>query len=166
MAFEIDASAFDTEDQAREGGRMQPGTYHVRVTGWDDSFERFDKIVATFDILAGTTPEQEGRQHIEYFAVSEKAMPRLVMVTIAAGAIKPGEVKDVQPGDMLGRELFIVLDKQKAKDGKVYTNITWDGFYSMDHPDMASVPQLIESMPRAEAEQSEPVVEEDDLSDL
>lgn len=147
----LDASGFENEDDAHAGDRPLPGQYHVRVIAVDDSMEKYDKIIVEFAVLAGTVPGQEDKKQTEYFATSDKATPRLMLLALATGLIKVGEQKAIyfssetgtpQWMDILGRELVIALDKKEGQDGKEYVNITWDGLWSLSNPSVADVPRF------------------------
>ncbi len=141
MGVEIDATGVASEEDTHGSNRPVPGKYHVRIDHWDDTFEQTDKVVATFVVLAGTVPGQEGTEHREWFATSDAAMPRLRCVCIATGAVPFGRVMQVEAADMEGRELVIKLIDKEGTDGKIYTNITWDGMWSLGNPAVASVPR-------------------------
>lgn len=146
MSIRLDAGDFANEDDAHVGDRPLPGQYHVRVTKVEEKVfgteegESRNTIVVDFEVLAGTVPGQEGKVTTEYFALTEKAMPRLMMFALATGLIQPGEHKEVEPTDATGRELIVKLDENK-RDGKKYINVTYDGMWSLSNPAVADVPR-------------------------
>lgn len=141
MTIPLDASGFADEDDAHVSNRPKPGNYHVEVVEVDDTFEKVDKVVVEFKVLAGTVPGQEGLQCREYFAVTEKALPRLMMFALAVGVLKPGEKKDVDFTEAVGGQFIVALSENTGKDGKSYINVTYDGMWSLLNPAVADVPR-------------------------
>ena len=141
MGIDTDATGLASEDDAHRGNAPKPGMYHVLIAEVNDTFDKFDKVIVEFIILAGTVPGQEGLKLTEFFATTEKAMPRLVTLAIATGLLQPGERREVEFTDAIDREIIIKVDERKGQDGKVYTNITWDGMWSLNHPTVAEVPR-------------------------
>lgn len=141
MGVDLDASDCETEDDAHESNRPKPGSYHVEVLAVDDTFEKFDKIIVDFKVLNGTVPGQKGKVQTEFFATTEKALPRLKMFAMAVGLLQPGERKEVEFADALGALLVITVDEKVGQDGKSYVNTVWDGFWSLDNPAVVDVPR-------------------------
>ena len=139
MPTDVDNSGCESEDDARRN-EPKPGQYHVRITGFNDTFEKVDKIIVTMEVLAGTVPGQEGKEHTEFFPTTEAAMPRLNLLGMVTGVVPPGQRGSLDDSNMVGRQLVIVLE-QRERDGRSYTNITWDGMYSLGNKEVAAVPK-------------------------
>jgi hypothetical protein len=108
-----------SEDDISGFQRPLPGRYHVVVKHVDESFKKFDKVVVDFEVLAGTVPGMEGREITEFFACTEKAVPRLQRLALCLGVLRPGEAeRDVEFSDAVGRDLVIEVEENK------YTNKT------------------------------------------
>ena len=115
----VGAQNVKSEDDISGFQKPLPGRYHVVVKHVDETFEKFDKIVIDFEVLAGTTPGQEGREVTEFFACTEKAIPRLQRLALCLGLLRPGEAdRDVEFTDAVGRDLVIEVEENK------YTNKT------------------------------------------
>lgn len=136
----LNASNVKNEDDVQGFDRPLPGRYHVAITDVDESLEKFDKVIVDFEILAGTTPGQEGKRQTEFYACTEKAAPRLLRLALITGVIEGGQNKDVAFSPAIGQELVIELETQKSKtDGKEYTNVSFLGMWSCNNPEVADV---------------------------
>ena len=151
MAFNVDASGFESETDAQTNS-PKPGQYHVQVVKWDDSFEKTEAIIAEFVVLNGTTPGQAGKRHTEFFATGSKnedpqkrakgtefCLQRIATCAMAAGALKPGERKAIEPADMLGHELVILLEEE-VYNNKTRVRIPFCQMWPAHHADVADVP--------------------------
>jgi hypothetical protein len=139
----LDGQDVKSEDDIQGNTRPEEGRYHVVVKDVDESFEKFDKIIIEFEVLAGTTPGQEGRTLSEFFAVTEKAIPRLKRFALCVGLVKPGDPeRDVSFLDAVGRDLVIEVVKKKGKDDKEYSNVDYMGMWSTGNEAVADVPKL------------------------
>ncbi|KKN80822.1 hypothetical protein LCGC14_0326280 [marine sediment metagenome] len=153
MPIKLDASGFESEDDAHGTPRPKPGQYHVKVLRADDTFVKIEKVIVEFKVLNGTVPGQQGTQFTEFFGVAskdedickrpektKKMLERLRVFAIACRLLKIGEKKDVDFADAEGAELIVVAEEQIDK-GKKYTKIPWDSMWTLDHPDVANVPR-------------------------
>lgn len=108
------AKTVQSEDDIQGNARPLPGRYHAIVKHADDSFEKFDKVIVEFQVLAGTTPGQEDRCISEFFATTEKAMPRLQRLALCTGLLNPGEEeKDISFSEAEGRQLVIEVEENR-----------------------------------------------------
>lgn len=116
----LGAKDIQSEDDISGGNRPLPGRYHLNVKEVDETMDKFDKVIVEFEVLAGTTPGQEGRTFQEYFALTEKAIPRLQRLAIVLGLIKPGDPEtDVSFSVGIGRQLVgEVEENDYEKDGQ------------------------------------------------
>lgn len=142
----LGATNVQSEDDIQGNARPLPGRYHAIVKEVDESMEKVDKIIVEFEVLAGTTPGQEGRVVTEYFAVTEKAIPRLQRLAVTLGLLKPGEDdRNVLFSDAIGRDLVIEVEPNEYtnKEGKEVktVRVTYLGFWSTGNKAVADVPK-------------------------
>lgn len=140
------ATNIKSEDDISGGKRPLPGRYHCVVKHVDESFEKVDKVVVTFEVLAGTTPDQQGREIVEYYACTEKALPRLTRLAIVTGVLQPGEAeRDVEFTPAIGAHLVVEVEENKytKQDGtEVETvRIGYMGMWSLGNDEVKEVPK-------------------------
>ena len=142
----IGAQQVKSEDDISGYQKPLPGRYHVVVKHVDESFEKFDKIVVDFEVLAGTMPGMEGRELSEFFACTDKAISRLQRLALCLGLLTPGEAdKDVEFGDGVGRDLVIEVEENnytKADGTKVNSvRVGYLGMWSTANEAVKDVPK-------------------------
>jgi len=135
-----------SEDDISGFQRPLPGRYHVVVKNVDESFEKFDKVIVDFEVLAGTVPNQEGRELPEFFSCTDKAIPRLQRLALCLGLLTPGEPdRDVEFADAVGRDLVIEVEENNYKDrsGKEVNGVRvgYLGMWSTGNEAVADVPK-------------------------
>lgn len=117
------------------------GRYHVVVSNVDATCVKFPKaIVVEFEVLAGTTPGQVGRKHLEFMSLAEAAQDRLLRLALAIGILLPGEERDVVFGEAIGKQIVIQLEDHTYQ-GKTTRRIPFAGFWPLDHKDHLDVPR-------------------------
>lgn len=148
--MELNGQGYKKPDQS--SGMYEPplaGRYHARVKAADDSGTNPKypgKIMVEFEVLAGTTPNQEGKT-ISLFVDTTRArnIERLVHLAIVLGLMKPNEKKDVQFIEALGRDCVIEAQDNEYTDKtgvqRKTRQIAWVGFWPVDDPDVADVPK-------------------------
>ena len=142
----IGANNVKSEDDISGFQRPLPGRYHVVVKHVDESFEKFDKIVVDFEVLAGTVPDQQGRELPEFFSCTDKAIPRLQRLALCVGLLKPGQPEaDVEFTDAVGRDLVIEVEENnyKTKEGKEVNSVRvgYLGMWSTANEAVKDVPK-------------------------
>jgi hypothetical protein len=135
-----------SEDDISGFQRPLPGRNHVIVKHVDETFEKFDKVIVDFEVLAGTVPNQEGRELPEFFACTEKAIPRLQRLALCVGLLRPGEPdRDVEFTEAVGRDLVIEVEENNYKDktGKEVNGVRvgYLGMWSTGNEAVADVPK-------------------------
>ena len=151
-----------SESDVQGSQRPLPGLYHVVVKDalaewkvdadnggktWEECEEdNAERLNILFEVLAGTTPGQEGREIRERFYVSEKAMPRLTRLALATGLLLPGEgEKEVVFAESVGRQCVVELvpNKYKDRDGndKETVQVAFLGIWSLVNPEVKDVPK-------------------------
>ena len=162
----LGATNVQSEDDIQGNARPLPGRYHAIVKEVDESMEKVDKIIVEFEVLAGTTPGQEGRVVTEYFAVTEKAIPRLQRLAVTLGLLKPGEDdRNVLFSDAIGRDLVVEVEPNEYtnKDGKEVktVRVTYLGFWSTGNKAVADVPKYsaVAQAPTQQQQQAPPAAD-------
>lgn len=147
MGLNLSAKGAKSESEIGSG-KPAKGRYLAVVKSVNEEMDKDDKIVIDFETLAGTTPDQRGKILTEYFATSEKAIPRLTRLAMCTSLLKPDEVKDVSFMPAIGRYLFIEVEDHgyKDKNGKdVETvRVSFSGMWSIGNPDVADLLQVPE----------------------
>ena len=126
------------------------GRYHVVVAKVDEDGGEWGEMVVDFEVLAGTTPNQEGLKHREYFQKTIKAMSRIHTLAIALGMITPDELKRCQAE---GRSPSYDFEAQKGKhlcigitddeyNGKVRQKVNFD-LFRIDSAKVANWPKNV-----------------------
>lgn len=149
MAVKLGAKNVQSEDDLG-GNRPLPGRYHVMVQHADDSMEKMDKVIVEFQVLAGTTPGQEGKTATEMFALTDKAIQRLQRLAMCTGLLKPGdEDHEIDFAAAEGRQLVIELaERSYEKDGqkKTIVALTFNGMWSLNNQAVADVPKNLDAI--------------------
>ena len=131
-------------------GPPEPGSYHVIVTNVDASTQKFDGIGVTFQVLAGTVEDMEGRTLNQRFLFNKETgdyQESHVRLALAAGLIEPDSEGEVDWGDLVGRQLVIGVERRLGKDKegneKEYTNVGNYGLdvWSIGNAEVANVPK-------------------------
>ena len=135
-----------SEDDVQGTKFPKPGRYHVVVQRVDESFEKSDKIIVTFAVLAGTLPGQEDSEITEWFSTNEKALPRVKRFALADCVLKPGdEEREVTFAAAKGRDLVVEVEENfyttKGGVAKKGVRIPWVSFWSTQNPAVADVPK-------------------------
>lgn len=125
-----------------------PGRYHVKVEEVDDTFRDADSLVVVFDILAGTTPGQEGKQFKEFIGVQGKAAKRSLRFARAIDLIQSADLGKPARIDFKraeGRQLVVDVEPHKYTNRKgkdVDTvRVEFMGFHSVFSQAVESVPK-------------------------
>lgn len=150
--FRMDASG-DESYQKVGGGftRLPAGRYHVEIVDVDESMSKHqDKVLVTFEVLAGTQPGFNAKKHTEFFSISEQAMDRLKRLAMVCELIKPGEVKEVSFADAIGSTLVIEMvphSYKSEKTGKTVetTQLGFGAFWQEGDAEVKDVPRGISS---------------------
>jgi len=148
----LNAAAVKSEDDVSGFQKPLPGRYHVAVKHVDESFEKFDKVLIDFEVLAGTVPDQAGRELTEFFSVTEKALPRLQRLALCIGLLQPGEAdKEIDFTAAIGSQLVIEIEENKYTDRKTGkevegVRVAYLGMWSLNNAAVADVPKAADVM--------------------
>lgn len=165
------AQGIQNEDDIQGNSRPVPGRYHVgckdvefsRKVPVENDPEKFkyekceesdpdcSRISVTFEVLAGTTPGQVGRELVDHFHITEKALPRLQRLALSTGLLKPGEPeREVSFSDIVPKQLVIevVANKYKNLQGQDVDSVRVDylGLWSVSNKAVEDVPKCKESL--------------------
>lgn len=146
MALNLDARSDDSYESIGGFTKLPAGRYHVEIVEVDESQEKHDKILVTFEVLAGTIPDCAGKRHTEFFGLTEAAIDRLKRLAMVCDLIKPGEEKDVSFEDAVGQDLiveFVLNEYMSKKTGEEVktTQMGYGGFWKTDNSEVKEVPR-------------------------
>lgn len=172
--------SLDTATELSSGGNhcSLKGKYHFSVSEVlteTKKGESIDGFACELDILAGTTPGQEGKTMLIYFnnpsGTSEEARRIAQQLQtaffIAVGIIdktKLGESAEVELTDAVSRQFVMEVEPKKEKDAEGNYTVTSDKFmracysncYHVDDPDVAKVPKNADALEMIPAELRRP----------
>jgi hypothetical protein len=155
MVIEYNYDDFDPDKIGGQFDTVAPGRYHVMVAalaeegGYDNA-----SMVVDFDILAGTTPNQEGKQHREYIdRTSKPGTSKAMSFYCAVGITTVAELKKLieekrnpafDPMLAVGRQLCIEIQKEEWTDKKSgepkSANKIGFRYFGIDSPKAAGIP--------------------------
>lgn len=146
-----------------------PGRYHVVIEEVDESCEKYDAVIVDFTVKAGNKPDQEGKQLREFFSIKEKARDRLSRLAMCIGLLQPGEEKDVNFTEGVGRHLVIEVEAgtyEKDGETKNKVSISYAGMWSIGNKKVADVPKDAQALaasgqvkPKSSGERAEQATE-------
>jgi hypothetical protein len=145
---------FDPEAIDRIG--PEEGCYHFAVVAVDEDGGRSGEMILDLEVLAGTTPGQEGRVHREYLTRTIKAMKRFHSLAIALGFVTVDQLKAMKESGerpaydftkAVGRQICaeIVSDTYQGKT-KLKCGFN---FYHPTHPRVEKWPKNAAMLKRA-----------------
>jgi hypothetical protein len=152
--MDYDDMFLDDVDPGKIGGNYPaPGRYHGIVRAIDPNDPQTGKLVVDVEILAGTTPEQEGRVQRLFFAhqgsspnATAAAKRKKLTLAIALGLTSREEIAKAKAEGKplrldfrfgIGREfLFEVVYNEKTKSK---TSVDW-GMWPLGAPEAADIP--------------------------
>lgn len=146
MALSFDARGDDSYESIGGFTKLPAGRYHVEIVEVDESQEKQEKILVTFEVLAGTIPDCAGKRHTEFFGLTEAAIDRLKRLAMVCGLIDPGEEKDVSFEDAVGQDLIVefvpndYISKKTGEEVKT-TQMGYGGFWKTDNSEVKEVPR-------------------------
>ena len=134
---------------------VAPGRYHVMVAVVDEN-GGYDNasVVVDFDILAGTTPDQEGKQHREYLDRTTKSgTGKAMSFYCAVGITSEAELEKCKEEKRnpvidttlaVGRQCCIEIQKEEWNDKKSgepkSANKIGFRYFPVDSPKAAGIP--------------------------
>lgn len=133
-----------TDDYKGTYASAEAGKYHVIFRDFDEDGGDKGEAIATYEIVTGTTPGQEGCLHKDYMSKSGKAFGRFHALAIALGITTDDEVKSRKERgesavyeftEAIGKHLFIILEDDEYQ-GKAKVKL---GYSDMFHPSSPKV---------------------------
>ena len=140
-----------------------PGRYHVAVVKVDESGGKKGEMIVDFEVLAGTTPNQEGRGHREYFQKTQSAMGRIHGLALALGMVTKDQLNQAKATGanlvydfeaQVGKQLHLDL-QESTYEGKVRVKVDFR-MYKIDDPRCASWPRNVGMLAQAGIKLSAP----------
>jgi hypothetical protein len=132
------------DDAAKRSIPPAPGRYHAVITNVDESLEKVDKVIVTFQVIAGNKEGQEGLEIAEFFPVKGKVINRLQRLALVTGLLKPDEEeREVEFSAAVGNDLIIEVEENEyEKDGQTKKNmrISYAGMWSVGNKEVKDVP--------------------------
>ena len=162
----LDARGAHSEDDFQGKARPVAGKYHAAVNAAEEIASKnkgTPGLQIEFAIVAdglppsgkGTTSGQSGKVislFLSYVGSDEEktqtCINRVTRLAMALGVISPGESKEVDWNDAIGRELVIgVVDSSYEKDGqkKISTEVGFLDFWSLGNKAVKDVPRDLRS---------------------
>ncbi len=92
MAFEAPTDEFN-DDGFNEPA---PGDFHMQLVAVDEDGGNKGEMICDFEVLAGSTPNQESKVHREYFQKTMKAFQRIHQLAVALGMITVDQIKELK----------------------------------------------------------------------
>lgn len=141
MAVEVFMDEIDT-DAIGGFDRVAAGSYHAIIVGLDEDGGKKGEMTVDLEVLRGTTANQEGKVHREFFPkTSEKtARKKMLALAIACGLTTKLELDQHKAngttpnldfaGKCIGKQVCMDLEANEYQ-GKTYIRMTWDQVF---HP--------------------------------
>lgn len=147
MAFEAPIQ----QDYDPEKTMLGPaaGKYHVCIVKVDEDGGKNGEMIVDYEVLAGSTPGQEGLVHRDYFSKKIKAMGRIHQLAMACHMITAQQINDLKEkgqspsydfvNDAVGKHIHVDLQDDEY-NGKIRVKCGF-GIFAVDDPKVASWPK-------------------------
>ena len=152
-----------SEDDLGGNARPAPGRYHMAVMAAEETASKKKAtpgLAIEFAVICdGIGPDgktatsgQTGRTiplFLSYIggddSKTQTCLNRVARLAICCGVLKPGEAKEPDWSDAIGRELVVEVEAQKYEDQggqeKVGSQVSFSGFWSMGNKAVVNVPK-------------------------
>lgn len=126
---------------------VAPGRYHVEASSVDPGGGKNGEMIVDYEVLSGTTPNQEGKTHRDYYSASPAARKRVLMFALATKIVTVEELKAAREAnrrpkiewrDAVGRQLCVEINEEEY-EGKKRSKVGF-GIYAVDSPRAAGIP--------------------------
>jgi hypothetical protein len=155
----LNAENVKTEDDISGNSKPLPGRYHMVVNSAAEKGSKKKGIPGLeieFGVLAGTVPGQDGKTmqlFLSYIgeddAKTKKCLDRVVRLALCLGVLQPGQAKEVDWNEALGRELIVEVEEQEYTDKngnqQKGSQVAYLGFWSLNNPAVADMPKMMNS---------------------
>lgn len=159
----LNAQQAKSEDDFSGNARPVPGRYHVAVNHAEEKGSKKKGTpgleIEFQTICDGLAPDgktktsgQAGRTiplFLSYIggddAKTETCLSRVTRLALCCGVLNPGEAREPDWNDAIGRELVIEIEAQSYKteggDEKTGSQVSFMGFWSLGNKEVANVPK-------------------------
>lgn len=155
MELNIGATEYKSLDEVGSKNSPIEGGYHAVINEWDQTMREKSQVVVGFQILAGTTPKQEGKVQKLYIAMTtnkgkdnmsnfEAGIRR---VLVAAGVISlNAPIQGDYTSVVVGRQVKLVIEKDEYEDERgqkktSYRIADWgSAIYPLNDPAVVHIP--------------------------
>lgn len=159
MAIEVPLDGMDTD---KIGGfdKLQPGGFHFVVVAVDEEGGDKGEMIVDFEIVRGTTENQEGKVQREYFSKElNKELPRrkIFALAIASGLTTKAELEKLKAAgqspvldfnSIVGKQGCFNLERNEY-NGKISTRLAWDEIYHPCDKRAAHIPVSVAMLVKA-----------------
>lgn len=159
--FEIPVDSVDPES-VTGFDKVEGGGYHASIVSYDTEGGKKGEMVVDFEILSGTTPNQEGKVHREFFKKEAKEVHvrKLLALAYATGALTPESAKQakargesVKPNwsGIVGRQVCFNLERTEFPEGSgsFFTRVVWSEIYAVTDRKAFGIPKNAGMLKRA-----------------
>ena len=155
----LNAQTAKSEDDFSGQSRPAPGKYHVAVNHAEEKGSKkkgTPGLELEFQVLEGTPSGQSGKtipMFLSYLggdeAKTKGCLDRVTRLAICCGVLRPGEAKEVDWQEAVGRELVIEIEEQDYEDDKGNarkgSQVAYMGFWSLGNKEVRAVPRDVQS---------------------
>lgn len=147
--MEFDLNDVDPDRIGKGGEHFPAGKFHVQVNSVQEwAGKNNDQTLVQFECLASNVPNMEGHQHNEYFAMTPRAIGRILQLAVACRLTTRDELKkqkeetgkaSLNLDDLVGRQCLVVTEDEEY-EGKVRAKINYN-IFDVDDPGQSSIPK-------------------------
>jgi len=104
----------ETNPEKMDGfDRPAEGAYHFEVNAIEEDDPKSGCMYVDCEVLAGTTKNQEGKVHREYFSKTPKAFSRIAQFAVAVGLTTQDELKAAkESGQSPNIDMYLAVGRQ------------------------------------------------------
>ena len=135
--MDIDLTEVEPDKIGKGGDFFPVGQFHVQVNSVEEwAGNNNDSTLVQFECLASNLPKMEGHQHNEYFAMTPKAVGRLLQLAVACRLVTRDDLKKQKEAtgkisidwtQATGRQCLVITEEEEYK-GKVRSKINYNIF--------------------------------------
>lgn len=154
MALEV---GFDENYDPANFDKPAAGKYHVQIVRVEEEGGSRGEMIVDYEILAGTTADQEGKVHRDYYTKTVKAMSRIHQLAMACGMVTADELREMKKsgkspvydfeGAAINKQIFVELFDDEY-EGKTRVKCGF-GIYHPADPKVAKWPKNAKMLERA-----------------
>lgn len=154
-SFEIPLDGLDV-DNVSGFAQLKAGSYHAKIVKAEPEGGPKGELTVDLEVLAGTTANQEGKIHREFFTKDTKDFNRrkMLAMALAGGALTTAELQAAkaqganpkpQWGRMIGKHVCFNAERNEYPEGsgKFKTRFVWSEVYAVADPKAADIPKHV-----------------------